>query len=77
MNNQSFKAYKNIDEDHQSTDKLKLTAIEQEFVHSMSFDYYGNRMVTCGADQKLKIWSKLEPDIEDIDQMSMFSPSNA
>ena len=35
-----------------------LTAVEQE-VNYLSYDYFGTRMVTCGADQKIKIWEKM------------------
>lgn len=38
----------------------QLTAVEQEFIHHIAYDYYGYRMVSCGADQKLKIWQKMD-----------------
>lgn len=46
--------------DDEETSQQRLTAVEQEFLHDISFDYYGHRMVTCGADQKIKIWQKME-----------------
>ncbi|CAI2361820.1 unnamed protein product [Moneuplotes crassus] len=50
-----------------------LTAVKQE-VNYLSYDYYGTRMVTCGADQKLKIWEKSDnkddPDISNAEDKS-------
>jgi nucleoporin SEH1 len=29
-----------------------------DFVHDVSFDYYGMRMATCSSDQKVRVWDK-------------------
>ena len=30
-----------------------------DFVHDVSFDYYGKRIATCSSDQKIRIWDKI------------------
>lgn len=30
-----------------------------DFVHDMSFDFYGKRLATCSSDRKIKIWEEL------------------
>ncbi|KAI9895735.1 hypothetical protein PsorP6_018536 [Peronosclerospora sorghi] len=29
-----------------------------DFIHNMSFDFYGKRLATCSSDQKIKIWQE-------------------
>ncbi|EQC36043.1 hypothetical protein SDRG_06780 [Saprolegnia diclina VS20] len=29
-----------------------------DFIHDMSFDFYGKRLATCSSDRKIKIWEK-------------------
>lgn len=53
----------------------KLTAVKQEFIHDVAFDYFGNKMVTCGADQKLKIWERAKRVSSDDDSSPIFSPT--
>lgn len=33
----------------------------KEFVHSIAFNYYGDRLATCGSDQTIKVWDR-SPD---------------
>ena len=48
------------DEIEEEETPQQLTAVEQEFIHHIAYDYYGHRMVSWGADQKLKIWQKMD-----------------
>jgi len=29
-----------------------------DYVHDISYDFYGKRLATCSSDQKIKIWDK-------------------
>lgn len=35
-----------------------------DYVHDISFDFYGKRIATCSSDQKIKIWEKKNVDGE-------------
>lgn len=53
---------KSDSEDSDSQPQQRLTAVD---LHShdiiwLSYDYYGHRLVTCGVDQKIKIWKKMD-----------------
>jgi len=30
----------------------------EDFIHDISYDFYGKRMATCSSDQKIKIWDQ-------------------
>jgi nucleoporin SEH1 len=34
----------------------KLTTLHEDFIHDISYNFYGKRLVTCSSDQKLKVW---------------------
>jgi WD40 repeat protein len=42
---------------------VKLTSFQDEnFVHDISFDFYGKRFATCSTDGRIKIWDLNEDD---------------
>lgn len=48
-----------MDSEGEEEGQNPLTAVDQE-VNYLTYDYFGTRMVTCGADQRIKIWEKLD-----------------
>ena len=33
-----------------------------DFVHDVSYDFYGKRLATCSSDQKIRVWEKTSKD---------------
>ena len=44
---------------------VQLTPPGDNFIHDISFDYYGRRFATCSTDARIKIW-----DLCDEEQIS-------
>ena len=40
-----------------------------DYVHDISFDFYGKRIATCSSDQKIRIWERKQK--EDGDEWVM------
>ncbi len=38
----------------------KFAGQHEDYVHDVSYDYYGKRLATCSSDHKIKIW-KIDP----------------
>jgi len=34
----------------------KFSTQHEDFIHDLSYDFYGKRMATCSSDQKIKVW---------------------
>ncbi|KND04014.1 uncharacterized protein SPPG_01461 [Spizellomyces punctatus DAOM BR117] len=34
----------------------QFSAGHEDLIHDVAYDFYGNRLVTCSSDQKLKVW---------------------
>jgi len=34
----------------------QLDTYHEDLIHDLSYNYYGNRLVTCSSDQRIKVW---------------------
>lgn len=37
-----------------------FSAGHDDLVHDVAYDFYGQRLVTCSSDQKIKVWEQAD-----------------
>lgn len=46
----------------------------EDLVHDLAYDFYGRRLATCSSDQRIKVWDRQKPVVQDETQQMAAVP---